>query len=349
MRKIPVLLVLITLVLSGCGGNKNDETPASSAATLSDSTAVNNPTISSPESSLAFSLDDTAVNNVVSVSDKDEYISLCPYKGLEIETGSNIYASEITDADVETAIKSYLENYVSYKPAPEKEIEKGVFVTISYDATARGQNFPKSSERFPFEVGNQNTFPGLDEQLFGKRVGDTYTATITFPDNHYDNTLKGKSIELTGKIIDVSLKVYPELTDEFVANELGAKAKTVSEYKEEVKKLLEKSNAGSIKFYMIDYLRRNSKIIKYPDGVTTDGDKSIVKDDLIFGAIADKENIKVEDSDYKKYMSEILLENEFKSEDELYKLYSKERVEKLVLRKKVLDYLATVNTLVKKK
>ena len=164
-----------------------------------------------------------------------DYVKVGKYKGLEIE---EVSISKVTDADVEAAIRSDLQT-LEQGTEVKGPAQLGDTTTIDYLGKIDGVAFEDGEAKdHELTLGSGEFIEGFEEQVVGHNVGETFDINVTFPEN-YGNELAGQKAVFT-----INLKKIvrlPELTDDLLPK-IGTKATTVKEYKELVKKELEKSN-----------------------------------------------------------------------------------------------------------
>lgn len=191
-----------------------------------------------------------------------KYVKVGKYEGLEIEKKDAI---KVTDADVEAAIRTDLQTLGKSieVTGPAKE---GDTVTIDYVGKLNGEAFEGGTDTDAELTLGSNTFiDGFESGVVGHSVGETFDLELTFPAD-YGNELAGQKTVFT-----VTLKKImslPELTEELLP-EIGTPAKTVKEYKELVRKNLEKSNKETAQTenqkLILKALSEKCEIKKYPE------------------------------------------------------------------------------------
>ena len=256
---------------------------------------------------------------------------------------------EVTDEMIDEHINTIREdNMVSIDG---RESQMGDTVNIDYVGTENGKEFAGGSATDFNLILGSDAFPkGFEDQLVGKKKGDTVDIQITFPEDYGVADLKGKSVNFKVTVNDV--KTVPELTDEFVKQH-SETSKTVSEYKKEIREKLEKTSLAEYyrstyakiieKLSNDEYVKPSEKLIKYErneilkqikssnenSGQTLDGlikdygmDASQFEDeintvaknnsyyDLIMEFYANKINAKVNDESINKFLSYYTILNE---------------------------------------
>lgn len=164
----------------------------------------------------------------------NEYVTVEGYKGIEV--GETMDISEVTDEDVENYINSVLMQ--NSAEITDRGAEVGDVVDINYAGTVDGQEFDGgNAENFSIQLGAGQFLEGFDEGLVGHSVGDVYDWNGILPENYANNPeLSGREVVYT---VTVNVITRPaELTDEFVMT-VSETAKTVEEYRKEVRRMLE--------------------------------------------------------------------------------------------------------------
>lgn len=129
----------------------------------------------------------------------------------------------------------YLERSLQRKAAESTEpAALGDILTIDYTGTIDGQEYPGSSQQNVTEtLGNDFIGIGLDQQLVGKKAGETVQASVTYPADWGNEQLNGKTVVFSVKVN--SVKKVPALTDDYVKSLNLTGVTTVDQYKAYVK------------------------------------------------------------------------------------------------------------------
>lgn len=170
----------------------------------------------------------------------NDYIKINQYKGLEVEKVDPI---EVTDEDIEMSIPSDLEaewEKVGIKDRPAQDGDK---VIIDYVGKKDGVPFDGGTDDdFIFILGSDTFIDGFEDGIIGHTPGeDTFDLNLTFPKDYQSAELAGQAVVFT---VTLDAIVPTELTEDMVPL-LSKTAKTIDEYKAEVKKNLEKNNEES--------------------------------------------------------------------------------------------------------
>lgn len=114
-------------------------------------------------------------------------------------------------------------------------------VKIDYVGKVDKKEFEGGSAKdYQLELGSKSFIDDFEEQLVGKKAGDELTVKVKFPKDYRVENLAGKPAEFDVKIHEILVAKLPELSDEFVKENLGIENKKTLE--ENLKKELEKRN-----------------------------------------------------------------------------------------------------------
>ncbi|MBQ9322462.1 MAG: trigger factor, partial [Eubacterium sp.] len=139
-------------------------------------------------------------------------VTLGDYVGLEVPKTM----VEVTDEDVENALKREQERNSRLVTVEGRAVEQGDTVTLDYAGTIDGVAFDGgTAEGHELEIGSGAFIPGFEDQLVGLNVGDEKDVEVTFPEDYHAEDLKGKAAVFHCTIHNIQTKELPELNDEF--------------------------------------------------------------------------------------------------------------------------------------
>jgi len=148
-------------------------------------------------------------------------VHLGDFKTLKLER----LTAEITDAEVDEALKRVAEANRPYSAKPEGgKADNGDRVTISFVGKVNGEPFQGGAgEDVVVQIGSGTFIPGFESQLVGMAVGDKRTINVTFPADYGNEKLAGQPAEF-----DVEVKAIETpkegTMDEAFATSLGMKS-----------------------------------------------------------------------------------------------------------------------------
>ena len=93
---------------------------------------------------------------------------------------------------------------------------RGHVAVLDYVGKIEGKPFAGSSaHEAQVEIGAGRTFGGFEDELIGMQVGGERAFDIAMPDDHADETLRGKTVHFEVKLVALKRREIPELDDEF--------------------------------------------------------------------------------------------------------------------------------------
>lgn len=208
----------------------------------------------------------------------DSNIKINKYKGLTIK---KVEAVKVTDAAVEESIKSDLEILATETKVTDRPAQMGDITIIDFVGKKEGVAFPGGEGKdYELELGSGKFIPGFEQGIVGKSIGETFGLNLTFPSEYPNNPdLAGKDVVFTVTLKEITAKNIPKLTVDILP-EIGTSATTVEEYRAEVKKNLETSNAKtaeeSVKKAIKEALLKQCKAKKYSEDLLIEATKDFV-------------------------------------------------------------------------
>jgi len=198
-------------------------------------------------------------------------VELGEYKGLEVEEE----AVDVTNEDVEEAMKTLQENQAELVIKEEGSIEDGNTAVIDFEGFLDGEPFEGGKgENHTLEIGSGQFIPGFEEQLIGKESGDETEITVTFPADYHAEDLAGKEALFKVQIHEIKEKEVPELDDDF-AKDVDEEVETLDELKEKKKEELLKE-----KQQQAENNKRETLIEKVTDHAEVDIPQAMVNTEL---------------------------------------------------------------------
>lgn len=169
---------------------------------------------------------------------KTSQLTISQYTGVEVAPMEE--PTEITDAHVESLLVSNLQSYAEEPEDPTAEVKLGDTASIEYVGKIDGVAFDGGSTTEPTDltIGSHSYIDGFEASVIGHKAGETFDWNGTFPEDYQNTDLAGKDVVFTITVDGITSSV-PELTDEFVQENLSDTADTVEEYEDELRARME--------------------------------------------------------------------------------------------------------------
>ena len=137
-----------------------------------------------PASSPAISIESEDSAKPISYS---AIFEIFPEVKPKISRWKSFEKSEISmdDADVDLAINDILERYCEWKSV-EREAQDKDQVVIDFEGKIDGEGFEgNESKDFKLILGSKSMIPGFEENLVGKKSGDSFSFNTNFPEDYF--------------------------------------------------------------------------------------------------------------------------------------------------------------------
>lgn len=130
--------------------------------------------------------------------------------------------AEVPAEEVEKALK-YLANSrrETVKIEEDRASKKGDTVVIDFVGSVDGVEFQGGKgNAYPLELGSNSFIPGFEDQLIGKKAGESVNVDVTFPENYHAKDLAGKAAVFAVDVKEIRETKNVEINEEF-AKSLG--------------------------------------------------------------------------------------------------------------------------------
>lgn len=197
-------------------------------------------------------------------------VKLGDYKNLEVSVEES---KEVTDAEVDEKIERERNNLAELVLKEDAAVE-GDTVVIDFVGSVDGVEFDGGKgDNFSLELGSGQFIPGFEDQLVGKKAGETVKVNVTFPEDYQSADLAGKDAAFVTTIHEVKAKEVPELDDE-LAKDIDEEVETLDELKAKYRKELEATKEtaynDAVEAAAIDLAVANAEIVELPEEMIHD-------------------------------------------------------------------------------
>ena len=193
-----------------------------------------------------------------------DYVSIYKYKKMTIPKEEISVSSEEVDSRVDTLVSEY----AMTKQVTDRKVKDGDTVNIDYKGTIDGKQFAGgTAEGIDLIIGSHSFIGTFEDQLIGKKPGDTVKVEVTFPSDYAGRDVAGKDAVFETKINYISVTKKPELTDKFVKEKFSKEYgyKSVKDMKKKIKSSIRKENK---KNYMLREMLDRSTFKEIPEELT---------------------------------------------------------------------------------
>lgn len=186
-------------------------------------------------------------------------VSVSEYKGLKAPKVIDAVTDEVINEQIEAARKRQARIVTVEDRAAQLDDE----VVIDFEGFKDGVAFDggKGTD-FPLTLGSGQFIPGFEDQVVGHKTGEDFEIEVTFPEDYQMKDLAGQKATFKITLKEIKAQELPEFDDEFVKD--VSEFETVDEYKEDLRKKLEKNATQKADAQFENYLFE--QIIKNLEG-----------------------------------------------------------------------------------
>lgn len=228
-RAAAMLALALTAALTGCGNTA----ASSESAEATSASAAESGSESAAESTAA---DDSAYAYLADFDYAqafDENGYLVGIKASDYVTLPEDYADITLSADLGTVSDASLNSYINEnvlsqfattEQVTDRAAEDGDTVNIDFVGSVDGVEFEGGSTQgngYDLVLGSGAFIPGFEDQIVGHTPGESFDVEVTFPEDYGKEELNGKAAVFKTTLNYISVKVTPELSDEWVAENLA--------------------------------------------------------------------------------------------------------------------------------
>ncbi len=181
------------------------------------------------------------------------------YEGIEVEAEK----VKVTDEDIAARLDSMRQMHMELIDKAEGQAaEKGDTVVIRYEAFYEGKQVSGvKADAYPVDLSSADLMPEFENLVTGMKAGDEKEGEINFPADYPDKDIAGKTLLFKVLAKEVKVKKLPELGDDF-AKDVGFEdmAKLQSEVAKEMEKAKETQRKNAIAEQIGNFLLTNTDV-----------------------------------------------------------------------------------------
>jgi len=148
---------------------------------------------------------------------------------------------EVTDEEVEAELKAYRERQATLVPVTDRASQIGDFLAVEMEGAELGKAPVLERKPRVIRLGEEGNLPDFDQKLQDLKAGDEFAFSVSYPDDHPSEPLRGKTIFYKGKVDEVRRAEVPPL-DDALAKSAGADS--VEGLKTKIREAIEKMKQG---------------------------------------------------------------------------------------------------------
>ena len=236
-----------------------------------------------PASSPAISIESEDSAKPISYS---AIFEIFPEVKPKISRWKSFEKSEITmdEADVDLAINDILERYCEWKSV-EREAQDKDQVVIDFEGKIDGEGFEgNESKDFKLILGSKSMIPGFEENLVGKKSGDSFSFNTNFPEDYFKQDLAGKNTEFFITLHEVQemnkAKIDKELFEKLAMEDVSDESSFRAEISKRMEGEIKQQEKSLTKESMYETLLQSNDF-KVPNATVAEQAELMRKDSLM--------------------------------------------------------------------
>lgn len=185
------------------------------------------------------------------------------------ETRLEVKPVEVTDEDVDQALKQLQEQRATWAPV-ERLAEMGDLISMTV-SEKDGDKVLTERESVEYELApladeEKEQRPDLTTPLLGLSAGDSKTFTVIYPENYENAEYAGKEITFSVEVSGVKIKELDPLDDDF-AKQIGdyeTLEALKTKIREDIQQRRERQNDLELGYQALDKIVENAEKIEWP-------------------------------------------------------------------------------------
>ena len=144
----------------------------------------------------------------------------------------------ILDEDIDHAIQDILERYGDWEKV-ERNSKENDQVIIDFEGAIEGEPFDgNTANDFKLVIGSKSMIPGFEDQLINKTINSDFEIKTSFPDDYFKRDLAGKEAVFKINLKEVQENV-PSKINKDLYEKLAMEVKNENEFRDEIRKRME--------------------------------------------------------------------------------------------------------------
>lgn len=124
--------------------------------------------------------------------------------------------AEVGDADIDQTVERLRRQHAEWRPA-DRAATDGDQVTVDFDGSLDGEALEGGkAERFPIVIGEGRMLPDFEANLRGLAAGADKRFDVVFPDDYYEERLRGRTVAFDIHVHEVAALELPAVDADFI-------------------------------------------------------------------------------------------------------------------------------------
>lgn len=229
---LSLVVIFAVLIISKIGASKVDNTDSADTSieqVTKEDNSVNTVNNTQQNNGTDTAADSQNTSSGSSIRNYNIPVTLGQYKGIEVSA----VTFTVEESEIDSELDALIGDYAYEEEITDRAVREGDLVEISYVGRKDGIPFDGGTGSKSFTLGQGSFIPGFEDEIVGMNAGETKSFDITFPENYGSAELAGVEVTFEVTLNSMSQEKYPELTDEFIAE--NTDHETIADYREYIR------------------------------------------------------------------------------------------------------------------
>ena len=142
---------------------------------------------------------------------------------------------KVTDDEVNSEFDYIKDRYATFEEVTGRPAEEGDLVVVDFKGSVDGSPIQdQETKNYPLLIGSKNLIEDFEKGFIGMNKNEEKEFSVKYSADHANKDLANKEVLFNVKVNEIKIKKLPEITDQFIKDEMG-QDKTVVELKDEVR------------------------------------------------------------------------------------------------------------------
>lgn len=172
---------------------------------------------------------------------------LAQYKGIEVEVND----LEVTDEEVDLRIDYILSSNEDFEEVTDRALLEGDYANFDYEGKKDGVAFEGGTATgAELQIGSGRFIPGFEDGMIGMNIGEVRDINLRFPEQYHSKELADQEVVFTVKLNSFKVGKKAVLNEEFIDRMTFGEIKTIPEYRESIREEIRVQREADNKYQM---------------------------------------------------------------------------------------------------
>lgn len=143
--------------------------------------------------------------------------------------------AKITDEDIDRELDYIKDRYAAFEEVTSRPAQEGDLVIVDFKSFVDGSPIRNGeTKNYPLIIGSGSLMEGFEKGFIGMNKNEEKEIPVSYPADYANKDMANKEVLFKATVNEIKIKKLPEITDQFIKDEMG-KSQTVEELKKEIR------------------------------------------------------------------------------------------------------------------